>query len=55
MYELLGCLIEICDRACPEPKNTTYDRVARYSDQIPVVIAQPIMVREDDNVNKKYR
>ncbi len=55
MYELLACLIEICDGACPEPKNTEYDRVVRPSDQIPVVIAQPVMVREDDNVYKKNR
>ena len=55
MYELLACFIEICDAACPEPKNTEYDRVARPQEQIPVVIAQPVMVREEDNVNKKYK
>lgn len=55
MYDLLFCLVELCE-SCPGPKEKEYGRVPPHSEQIPVVIAQPIsMVREDDNVNKKYR
>lgn len=55
MYELLACLIEICDWSCPESKKTKYDSAASSSNQIPVVIAQPIMIRNENNINKKHR
>ena len=51
MYDLLFCLVELCE-SCPGPKE--YGRMPPHSEQISVVIAQPIsMIREEDNVNKK--